>query len=64
MTTTAAPPQTSSDDIQSIIDAHIALEGPLLPILHAVQAVYGCVPASAHAPIAAALNDIKEHGRI
>jgi formate dehydrogenase subunit gamma len=66
MTTTAAPPIAAADDIQSIIDAHIALEGPLLPILHAVQDAYGCIPARAHAPIAAALNITKAelHGVI
>jgi len=52
MTITAAPPS----DIQQIIDAHMGIEGPLLPILHAVQAAHGCIPASAHALIADALN--------
>ncbi|MHA7889260.1 formate dehydrogenase subunit gamma [Roseicyclus sp.] len=52
MTTKAAPPP----EIDTIIAAHLHLEGPLLPILHALQAAYGHVPAEAHAPIAAALN--------
>jgi len=62
MTTTAAPPS----DIHPIIEAHLHLEGPLLPILHAVQAVHGCIPATAHAPIAEALNITKAelHGVI
>ena len=52
MTTTAAPPP----EIDAIISAHLHLEGPLLPILHALQAAHGHVPAEAHGPIAAALN--------
>jgi formate dehydrogenase subunit gamma len=52
MTTTAAPPE----EIRAIIDRHLALEGPLLPILHELQATYGHVPGAAHAPIAEALN--------
>jgi formate dehydrogenase subunit gamma len=31
-------------------------EGPLLPILHALQGAFGHIPAMAHAPIAEALN--------
>jgi len=43
-------------EIRAIIADHLSLEGPLLPILHALQAAYGHIPASAHAPIAEALN--------
>lgn len=39
-----------------IISGLIGLEGPLLPILHAVQAEYGHVPAAALPPIAERLN--------
>ena len=39
-----------------IIAAHADLEGPLLPILHEMQAVFGCVPAQAVPIIAGALN--------
>lgn len=39
-----------------IIAAHADLEGPLLPILHEIQAVFGCVPAQAVPIIAGALN--------
>lgn len=39
-----------------IIAAHAGHEGATLPILHAVQAVFGCVPAPAIPMIAAALN--------
>lgn len=52
MIPTAAP----QDDVQAIIDAHLHLEGPLLPILHAVQATFGYIPGEAQGPIAAALN--------
>lgn len=66
MTPTAAPPAVDSADLQAIIDAHLPLEGPLLPMLHAVQAQYGCIPAAAHTPIAQALNITKAelHGVI
>lgn len=57
MTATAAPPEAETlAEIRAIIDDHLALEGPLLPILHALQATFGHVPAAAHAPIAEALN--------
>jgi formate dehydrogenase subunit gamma len=39
-----------------IIAARADLEGPLLPILHAVQASFGCVPEAAVPIIAGALN--------
>ena len=42
--------------LAEIIAAHRAGEGPLLPILHAVQARMGCVDAGAEAAIAEALN--------
>ena len=42
--------------IGTILAEHETLEGPLLPILHAVQAEFGHIPAAAHAPIAEALN--------
>jgi formate dehydrogenase subunit gamma len=40
----------------TILDAHAGREGPLLPILHDVQAAFGCVDAEAEAQIAQALN--------
>ena len=46
----------SSDRLAEICADHAALEGPLLPILHAVQAEYGCVDAEAERVIAHALN--------
>lgn len=53
MTALTAP---SKDRIEAIIDEHRALEGPMLPILHALQHSFGFVPQSAVEPIAAALN--------
>ena len=50
-------PQTpTDDDIRAIIDAHIGREGPLLPMLHALQDAYGFIPEAAHAPLCDALN--------
>ena len=42
--------------VQDILAAHSGLEGPLLPILHAVQAEFGHVPQEALPVIAKALN--------
>jgi len=39
-----------------IVAAHSHREGPLLPILHDVQAEFGCIDAEAEALIAEALN--------
>lgn len=39
-----------------IISAHIAAEGAALPILHALQAEFGCIPLDAETLVAAALN--------
>lgn len=45
-----------TDRIAEILEAHSGLEGPLLPILHAVQEAFGFVPDSAIPQIAAALG--------
>jgi len=45
-----------SDRIAEILTDHLGLEGPLLPILHAVQAAFGHVPQAAIPQIAKALN--------
>ncbi|SUZ31804.1 NADP-reducing hydrogenase subunit HndA [Roseibaca ekhonensis] len=60
------PATPSSDDITAIIAAHSGLEGPLLPMLHALQDAFGFVPQTAHAPICDALNISKAelHGVI
>ncbi len=44
------------DMLADILAAHSAREGALLPILHDVQAVFGCVSAQAEGAIAEALN--------
>ena len=41
---------------QALIEARLHLEGPLLPILHAIQAAFGCVPRQAVPLVAQALN--------
>lgn len=46
----------SPDRVREIAAAHAGLEGPLLPILHAVQAAFGCVPREAVPVLAEALN--------
>lgn len=42
--------------IGEIVAAHATCEGPLLPILHDVQAELGCIDAHAETAIAQALN--------
>ena len=49
-------PSLSEDEIRAIIDRHLALEGPLLPILHALQEACGHIPEAAREPICEALN--------
>lgn len=41
---------------KEIILDHLQLEGPALPILHALQAEFGCVPSEAVPMVADALN--------
>lgn len=57
---------THSDRIAEILEAHSGLEGPLLPILHAIQHEFGYVPDAAIPQIAAALTLAKAevHGVI
>ena len=45
-----------AERIAAVCADHAALEGPLLPILHTVQAAFGCVDAEAERVIAQALN--------
>lgn len=52
----ADPATPDSDKIQTIIQDHSHLEGPLLPILHALQAEYDHIPTLAHGAITDALN--------
>jgi formate dehydrogenase subunit gamma len=49
--TTATP-----EEIETLVAGHLHLEGPLLPILHAMQDAFGHIPEAAHRPIAEALN--------
>lgn len=42
--------------IDRICATHVGREGPLLPILHDVQAEFGCIDSAAEAAIAHALN--------
>lgn len=55
-----------NDRIAEILVAHQGLEGPLLPILHAIQAAFGFVPDSAVPQIAKALmlSKAEVHGVI
>jgi len=45
-----------NDRLREIIADHIALEGPLLPILHGLQAEFGFVPPETLPLVASALN--------
>lgn len=46
----------SDERAREIIAAHLGLEGPALPILHAIQEEFGCVPDAAIREMAEALN--------
>lgn len=48
--------EPTTDRLQGLIDDHLTLEGPLLPILHAMQAEFGHVPQAAVPMLADALN--------
>ncbi len=43
MSITTVPNQS---DMVDLISSHLDLEGPLLPILHALQHAYGYIPAA------------------
>jgi len=45
-----------ADRLDAIVAGHLHREGPLLPILHDVQAEFGCIDREAEAQIAHALN--------
>ena len=47
---------SQAERLAEICAAHTAREGPLLPILHDVQAAFGCIDAAAEAQIAQTLN--------
>jgi formate dehydrogenase subunit gamma len=44
------------DHARDIIAAHVAIEGAAIPILHALQHAFGCVPIAAEPLVASALN--------
>ncbi|MEB8387417.1 formate dehydrogenase subunit gamma [Rhodobacteraceae bacterium KMM 6894] len=50
------PPLPNDDEIDAILAQHKQREGPLLPMLHDLQAQYGHIPAPAIARIAHMLN--------
>ncbi|AVW90507.1 formate dehydrogenase subunit gamma [Celeribacter baekdonensis] len=52
--TDLTPPDEA--EVEAVIQPFSTLEGPLLPMLHALQEVYGYVPETAHAPLCATLN--------
>jgi formate dehydrogenase subunit gamma len=52
----AAQPAPSAEAIDMIIEEHRHLEGPLLPLLHAIQDAFGHVPDAAVPQIARAFN--------
>ena len=47
---------TREERLTEIVTAHAGSEGPLLPILHDIQAAFGCVDRAAEAFVAGALN--------
>ncbi len=49
-------PAWSEAQAADIVRRHVGREGPLLPILHDLQAAFGCVPAEAVPFVANALN--------
>lgn len=49
-------PAWDPDTARTIVAAHQSLEGPLLPVLHAIQGAFGCVPREAVPVVAEALN--------
>ncbi|MFV1875883.1 formate dehydrogenase subunit gamma [Nioella sp.] len=49
-------PAPSAEEIREIVASQLHLEGPLLPIFHALQDAFGCVPEGALPVIADALN--------
>lgn len=51
-----SPAPFDPDRLVDIVAAHADLDGPLLPVLQAVQAAFGCVPDAAVPIIAGALN--------
>lgn len=51
-----AEPDPAPDEVRELIEPFLGLEGPLLPICHALQEAFGCVPQGAMPVVAEALN--------
>lgn len=51
-----AQPAPAPEEITELIEPFLGIEGPLLPICHALQEEFGCVPQSAMPIVADALN--------
>ena len=49
-------PAPSEEEIRSVVAPLLSLEGPLLPMLHALQETWGCVPQGAVPVLADILN--------
>ena len=52
----SAQPAPSPEDIRTTIAPFVALEGPMLPMLHAIQDAFGHVPETAVPVLAETLN--------
>lgn len=52
-------PAPTDAEISAVIDEHLHLEGPLLPMLHAIQEAFDHVPLTAYALLSDALNITK-----
>jgi formate dehydrogenase subunit gamma len=48
--------ESSTARLDAIIDEHAGREGPLLPVLHDIQAEFGCIDEFAKRHVAKALN--------
>jgi formate dehydrogenase subunit gamma len=46
----------NADRARDVIAHHAGMEGAALPVLHALQAVFGCIPLDAQPLVASALN--------
>jgi len=49
-------PSAFEKRVKEIVDSHLSLEGPLLPILHSIQSEFNHIPKLAIPVIAATLN--------
>lgn len=49
-------PQVADAEIKPLIEKHVSIEGPLLPMLHEIQGAFGFVPPNAVPLLAEALN--------